>query len=90
WGYTQMSIDRLRELGLDRARIGVTGLAGNTRFPEGITPAGILDGLVRALPAAEIVDANLLMERARFVKSTEELAFLRKAEELVEASVDVL
>lgn len=81
WGYTQMSIDRLRELGLDQGRIGVTGLTGNTRFPEGITSAGILDGLIRALPAAEIVDANLLMERARFVKSNEEL---------VEASVDVL
>lgn len=90
WGYTQMSIDRLRELGLDQGRIGVTGLAGNTRFPEGITPAGILDGLIRALPDAEIVNANLLMEQARFVKSNEELGFLRKAEELVEASVDVL
>lgn len=90
WGYTEKSVERLRELGMENARIGVTGLEGNTRFPEGITPMGIYNRLKDALPGAEIVNANLLMERSRFVKSQEELAFITKADELVEGAIEVL
>lgn len=90
WGYTERSIERLRELGLERGRIGVTGLSGNTRFPEGITSHGIFERLREAFPYAEIFNANLLMERVRFSKSEEELAFIRKADELVESAIELL
>lgn len=90
WGYTERSIERLRELGLENGRIGVTGLSGNTRFPEGITSHGIFERLREAFPHAEIFNANLLMERVRFSKSEEELAFIRKADELVENAIDLL
>lgn len=90
WGYASKCIERIRELGLDKGRIGITGLSGNTRFPEGITSLGIYNQIREAFPDAEIVNANLLMERARFVKSEEELAFITKADELVEAAIDIL
>lgn len=90
WGYTGRSIERLRELGLEKGRIGVTGLSGNTRFPEGITPHGIVESLREAFPQADLVNANLLLERVRFSKSEEELAFIAKADELVEDAIDLL
>lgn len=90
WGYAGTAIERMRELGLEKARIGITGLADNTRFPEGITSLGIFNRLQEAFPHAEFVNANLVLERSRFVKSEEELSFMRAAEVLVEGAIDVL
>lgn len=90
WGYAGTAIERLRELDLAGARIGVTGLADNTRFPEGVTSFGIFNRLREALPQAEFVNANLVMERSRFVKSQEELSFIRAADVLVENALEVL
>lgn len=90
WGYGGTAIERLRELNLDGARIGVTGLAGNTRFPEGVTSYGIVNSLREAFPKAELVNANLVMDRVRFVKSEEELAFMRAADALVEQALEVM
>ncbi len=90
WGYAGSAIERMRELGLDRARVGITGMEGNTRFPEGITSHGIYLQVREAFPLAEIVNANLLMERVRFVKSEEEIDFLRQADALVEQALQVL
>jgi Xaa-Pro dipeptidase len=90
WGYAGGAIERLRELDLGEARIGITGLAGNTRFPEGVTPLGIFNAVREAFPNAELVNANLLMERSRFVKSHEELSFMRAADALVEQALEVM
>ena len=90
WGYAGAAVERLRELGLAQARIGVTGLADNTRFPEGITSLGIFNRVREAFPGAELVNANLVMERSRFVKSEEELSFMRTADALVEQALEVL
>lgn len=90
WSFTGTVIERMRELGLEKARIGITGLAGNTRFPEGVTSFGVVNQLQEALPHSELVNANLLMERARFVKSEEELGFMREADALVEEALAVL
>lgn len=89
WGYTGAMVERLKELPGVR-RLGVTGLSGNTRFPEGTTSHGIVQGLRELLPEVEIVNANPLMEEARFVKSDEEIAFLRKGVELVEGAIAVM
>ncbi|MGC2971935.1 M24 family metallopeptidase [Paraburkholderia aspalathi] len=89
WGFTDTVIARLEEMpGLKR--LGVTGLSGNTRFPEGVTSHGIVERLRQKLPHVELVNANLLMEEARFVKSEEEIAFMKKADSLVEKAIDVL
>lgn len=89
WGFTGSMVERLRELGPIR-RLGVTGLSGNTRFPEGVTSHGIVERLRAMLPDVELVNANALMEEARFVKSDEEIEFLRAGVALVEQAIDVL
>ncbi|HWK63253.1 MAG TPA: M24 family metallopeptidase [Eoetvoesiella sp.] len=89
WGFTDTVIDRLKEISGLR-RLGVTGLSGNTRFPEGITSHGIVERLRQGLPHVELVNANPLMEEARFIKSDEEIAFIKKADLLVEHAIDVL
>jgi len=90
WGFTEGSIERLRELGVKKGRLGIAGLSGNARHPEGIVPHGVYSRIRGAFPDVQIVNANLLMERARFVKSVEELAFIAKADELVEKAIEVL
>ncbi len=89
WGFTGTVVARLKELGSIR-RLGVTGLAGNTRFPEGVTSHGVVEKLRAMLPGVELVNANALMEEARFVKSTEEIDFLRAGVALAERAVEVL
>jgi Xaa-Pro dipeptidase len=78
---------RLRELGLARGRIGISGLEGLVRAPEGVVPSGLLDRLRRALPDATFVDATGVLQQARATKSPEEVAFVRKAAGLAEAAV---
>lgn len=89
WGYSGEALVRLRELGSIK-RLGITGLSGNTRFPEGTTSFGIVERLREELPGVELVNANLLMEQARFVRSDEEIGFLRAGIGLVERAIDVL
>lgn len=89
WGFTGEVVSRIREMGGVK-RLGVTGLSGNTRFPEGTTSHGIVERLREALPGVELVNVNPLMEEARFVKSDEEIAFLQAGVGLVEKAIDVL
>ena len=89
WGFTGTVVARLQELGHIR-RLGVTGLSGNTRFPEGITSHGVVERLRAMLPDAELVNANPLMDEARFVKSDEEIEFLRAGLVLAERALDLI
>lgn len=89
WGFTGAVIDRLKELPNIR-RLGVSGLVGNTRFPEGVTSHGVVERLREALPEMELVNANPIMEEVRFVKSDEEIAFLKAGVELAENALEVL
>ena len=90
WGASADCIARLHELGVDKGRIGITGLAGNTRYPEGVTSHGFVEQIRQAFPEAALVNANLLMERARFVRSEEEIGFIRKGVEVIEQALEVL
>jgi len=90
WGYTDHVIARIQELGLDRGRIGIVGLEGNTRYPEGVFSHGMYEKLRAALPAAQFVNGNFVLERARFVKSAEEITIMEQAIALTEGALDVL
>ncbi len=80
--------ERLHELGLTRGRIGVSGLEGMVRAPEGVVPWTLLERLRQQLPEATFVNATVAMQQARTVKSSEEVEFVRKASALAEAAVD--
>ena len=77
-------IARLHELGLANGRIGVCGLAGSPRAPEGLVASGIMDTVREALPAAQLTSATQLVADVRAVKSPAEIAFLREAVRVAE------
>jgi len=90
---SQASIDRLKEhpaVDHPGIRIGVPGLGGMIRMPEGIVATGTFRNLHETFPQAELVDATHLMDEARYVKSDEEIAFMRQAITLVERAIDTL
>ncbi|HVA26375.1 MAG TPA: M24 family metallopeptidase, partial [Chloroflexota bacterium] len=79
--------ERLKELKLERGRIGVSGLEGLVRAPEGVVVWGMFENLRRQLPDATFLDATQALQEARAVKSPEEVAFVRRAAALAEAAV---
>jgi Xaa-Pro aminopeptidase len=80
--------ERLRELGIARERIGIPGLGGGTRSPEGTIMYGTYDAIAQAVPHATFVDASDLLQEVREVKSDEELAVLQCSVDLVERAVE--
>jgi Xaa-Pro aminopeptidase len=69
---------RLGELGLKGARIGMDGLAGPLD-PDGWVPHSVYERLTAALPAAELVNLDDMLEKVRTIKSAEEIALLDRA-----------
>jgi len=86
--YGRATVERLRELKVDTARIGISGLGAGTRTPEGTMLHGFWQALRDAFPKAELVDATALIDQVRFVKSDEEIAALKKSTEIIEKGVE--
>jgi Xaa-Pro aminopeptidase len=80
--YGARVVERLREL--QPHSIGIAGLGGGTRTPEGTIIHGTLTQIRDAFPGAELRDATELMAEVRYVKSDPEIAFLAKSKELIE------
>ncbi|MGH7090234.1 MAG: M24 family metallopeptidase [Stellaceae bacterium] len=81
-------IQRLKELRLERGRIGIIGLKNLIRAPEGVVPWLAIERLKEAFPHAEFVNATEIVLEPRAVKSAEEIEFLRAAEALAERAVE--
>ncbi len=69
---------RLKELGLTGATIGMDGLAGPLD-PDGWLPHSVFESMKKELPGVHFVDLGDMLETARAVKSTEEIALLERA-----------
>jgi Xaa-Pro aminopeptidase len=82
--------ERLNELGLAAGRIGIAGLSGLTRTPDGIIPYTTVAGLKELFPKAVLVNATALMSGVRQVKSAEEIELMRRATAIAEAMVGTL
>lgn len=80
-------IERLSELGLGRARIGLAGLTGVPRFADGIVAHGFYQKLSAAFPAASLVDCTHLLDVARYTKGPEEIEALRASVAYAEAAI---
>ena len=72
--------DALRELGADRDRIGIVGLSGVLREPDGVMSHGEFEALRAALPHASFESATDILARVRKRKSAEEIAIIEKAQ----------
>jgi Xaa-Pro dipeptidase len=90
WSFADRVLERLKEIGVDQARIGLAGLAGQTRSPEGTFIHGLYEKIREAFPHAELANATDVIEQARYVKGQEEIAALRRSVELAEAMVATL
>src|SRR4051812_9915102 len=84
----QAAVDRLKELGVERGRIGVTGLGAGTRTPMGTILLGFYQLIRDAFPNAELVDATDILAEARYQKSQEEVDVLRKSQEIIEKAIE--
>ena len=70
--------NRIKELKLERGKIGMDGLAGPLD-PDGWLPHDVYKQLIALLPDASIVGLDDMLEKIRAIKSEEELGVLRKA-----------
>ena len=86
--YGEPVIERLKEIGAER--VGVVGLAGLVRAPEGIVPWGTFEKIRAALPTVNFENATDLMQQVRSVKSAEEIVFIEKAAEIIGKALDAL
>ena len=86
--YGRVMGERLRELGMTNERIGITGLGGGTRSPEGTIMHGTYEALVAACPQAAFVDASDLLQEVREVKSDEEIAVLQRSVDMIARAVE--
>ncbi|MGH7772054.1 MAG: M24 family metallopeptidase [Candidatus Binatia bacterium] len=84
--YGRVIVERLRELKVERARIGITGLGEveGTRTPEGTVLYGTWKQIREAFPEAELVDATPILAEVRYTKSQEEIEVLTKSMEIIE------
>jgi Xaa-Pro aminopeptidase len=86
--------EALRDLGFERARIGVAGLKGGR-----VTHCDAIDGVVNytaletamsKVPNARFEDATDVIGLVRYVKSAEEIEFARRSAEVAAAGLDEL
>ncbi len=90
WAVGDGAVARLKELDIGRGRIGIPGLKGSPRFPDGLAPSGFVDLIRREFPRASLVDATDLLDGLRARKTAEERAAVGEAVAMAEAAFDVL
>lgn len=83
-------IERMKELKLDGARVGVSGLAGLLRAPEGTVVSGMLEKVRQAFPKARIENATELLQDARSIKGREEVAWIERAAGILDRVVEAI
>jgi Xaa-Pro aminopeptidase len=86
--YGEPVIQRLKEIRAER--VGVVGIEGLVRAPEGTIPWGIYEKIRGRLAQVRFQNATDLMQEARSVKSTEETAFVEKAAGIIELAIEAL
>ena len=86
--------EALLDLGMEHARVGVAGLKGGS-----VSHCGSIDGVVNhtalahvmtKLPNATFADATDVVGWVRYVKSEEEIAFVRRSADAAAATLDEL
>jgi len=86
--------EALLDLGMQRARIGVAGLKGGAishcESIDGVVNHSALNYVMGRLPDAKFADATELLGRVRFVKSAEELSWVRRSAEVAVAGTEEL
>jgi Xaa-Pro aminopeptidase len=88
WG--ENAIERMKELKLDKGTVGIAGLAGLFRAPEGIIPYSSVKAIQEEFPHAKLVNATEMMQEIRAVKSEEEVSFLERSAAIIEKAIETM
>ncbi|MGE5216121.1 MAG: M24 family metallopeptidase [Chloroflexota bacterium] len=88
WG--RNAVERINELGLQKGTIGISGLAGLFRAPEGIIPYSSVKAIQDSFPQAKIVNATEMMQEIRAIKSAEEVVLLERSAAIVEKTIEAM
>jgi Xaa-Pro dipeptidase len=88
--WSENTIERIKELRLERGTIGICGLAGLVRAPEGIVPYASVKAIQEAFPEAQIVNVTEMMQEIRAIKSSEEVSFLEHSAAIIEKANEAL
>jgi len=83
WG--EALVRALRDSGCERGTIGIAGLSGVLRNPDGTVVHNEYAALREGLPDVTIVNATDLMHDIRMVKSAEEIAMIERAQVCADA-----
>ena len=84
---SQVIIDRLKELGMQKARIGVGNLSGQMRQDEGGVSYITMSELVKAFPQATFESAVPLLMEVKLERGPEEIEVLRLASRASELAI---
>ena len=87
---SQLLIDRLEELGMQNARIGVGNLSGQMRNDEGGVSYITMSRLKDALPKAKFDTAVKLLMRVKLQRGPEEIEVLRLVSRVSELAVKAI
>jgi Xaa-Pro aminopeptidase len=82
--YGRVIVERMREMRPEPRVIGVAGLGGGTRTPEGTILHGTYTQIREAFPNAEIRNVTEMLGDIRQIKSDEEVAFLARSTEIID------
>ena len=86
--------EALRDLGFERARVGVAGLKGgrvtHCDSIDGVVNHTALETVMSKVPHARFEDATDVIGLVRYVKSAEEIQFVRRSAEVATAGLDEL
>lgn len=89
--WADLVIERLGELNFPaRGRIGISGMAGLVRAPDGLVPWTMIERIRRAYPEAHLVDATTLMQDIRAVKSAEEIRLMTRSVRIIETMLEAM
>src|SRR6266581_125135 len=88
WG--ENAIERIKELGRGQGTIGIAGLAGLFRAPEGIIPYSSVKAIQDTFPRAKLINATEMMQEIRAVKSAEEVSLLERSAGIIEKVIETM
>lgn len=83
-------IERLTELRFKNGTIGISGLEGLIRAPDGLFPYVTIERIKSAFPGAKLVNATTLIQDIRSVKSAEELTMMKRSMQIVEKMIGTM
>ena len=86
----EMVVQRLKELELEGARIGLTQFHGHYRVPEGNIPYDVVRHFQQELPKAELYGENEVLNQARMIRGAEEVAVIEQVTAANEEAIRVM